>query len=215
MKQENVSGKKAEGASLLKLALDMGPLVVFFGTYAWAKGDAAAASATDVTRIVYATVALMIATAISLILSRILLKRIAVMPMVTGVFVLIFGGLTIYLRDPTFIKIKPTILYLLFAGALAGGLYLKKLMLKSLLSEALQMQDEGWRLLTQRWIGFFIALAILNEFVWRNYPESTWVAFKSFGVMPLTAVFMAAQISLIMKYQTPEVSSDKSEASST
>ncbi len=215
MVQENGSGKKPDGASLLKIALDMGPLVVFFGTYAWAKNDAAAASATDVTRIVYATVALMIATAISLVLSRILLKRVPIMPMVTGIFVLIFGGLTIYLRDPTFIKIKPTILYLLFAGALAGGLYLKKLMLKSLLGEALQMQDEGWRLLTQRWIGFFIGLAILNEFVWRNYPESTWVAFKSFGVMPLTAVFMAAQISLIMKYQTPEVSSEKSEASST
>jgi intracellular septation protein len=214
MEQENAGGKKPEGASGLKFALDMGPLAVFFATYAWAKGDAAAGAA-DVTRIVYATVALMIATAVSLTLSRILLKRIAVMPMVTGVFVLVFGGLTIYLRDPTFIKIKPTILYLLFAGALGGGLFYRKLFLKALLSEALQMQDEGWRLLTQRWIGFFIALAILNEIVWRNFPESTWVTFKSFGVMPLMAVFMAAQISLIMKYQTPEVSSEKSEASST
>jgi intracellular septation protein len=157
----------------------------------------------------------MIATAVSLIASRILLKRIPLMPMVTGVFVLIFGSLTIYLRNPTFIYIKPTILYLMFASALAGGLFFRKLLLKNLLSEALQMQDEGWRILTQRWIGFFLVLAILNEAVWRNFPEATWVAFKSFGVMPLSIIFMATQISLIMKYQIPDVSSGKSEAPST
>ena len=156
---------------MLKLALDMGPLVIFFGTYAWAKGDALERGRTDITRIIYATVALMIATAVSLIASLILLKRIALMPMVRGVFVLIFGSLTIYLRDPTFIKIKPTVIYLMFATALAGGLYFRKLLLKILLGEALQIQDEGWRLLTQRWIGFFLALAILNEAVWRNFPE--------------------------------------------
>ena len=157
----------------------------------------------------------MIATAVSLIASRILLKRLPVMPLVTGALVLIFGSLTIYLRDPTFIKIKPTILYLLFAAALAGGLLSGKLLLKILLGEAFQIRDEGWRLLTQRWIGFFVALAILNEVVWRNFTESTWVVFKSFGVAPLMMVFMAAQISLIMKYQTPEVPSGESEASST
>ena len=214
MEQANGGSKKPDTNPMLKLALEMGPLVIFFGTYAWAKGDAAAGAA-DVTRIIYATVALMIATPVSLIASQILLKRIPVMPLVTGVFVLIFGGLTIYLRDPTFIKIKPTILYLLFAGALGGGLFFGKLLLKNLLGEALQMQDEGWRLLTQRWIGFFIVLAIMNEAVWRNFTETTWVAFKSFGVMPLTIAFMLAQLSLIMKYQTPDVSSGKPEASST
>ncbi len=203
MEQENNSGGKKPDP-MLKLALDMGPLIAFFGTYAWAKGEGGAA---DVTRIIYATTALMIATAISLIASRVLLKRIPVMPLVTGVFVLIFGSLTIYLRDPTFIKIKPTILYLLFAGVLAGGLYFRKLLLKLLLSEALQMRDEGWRLLTRRWIGFFIGLAVLNEVVWRTFSEATWVAFKSFGVIPLMVLFMAAQISLIMKYQLPDVSS--------
>ena len=213
MVQKNSGGKKPD--PMLKIALDMGPLVVFFGTYAWAKSDALQAGATDIKRIVYATTALMIATAVSLIASRVLLKRIPLMPMVTGVFVLIFGSLTIYLRNPTFIYIKPTILYLMFASALAGGLYFRKLLLKNLLSEALQMQDEGWRRLTQRWIGFFLVLAILNEAVWRNFPEATWVAFKSFGVMPLSIIFMAAQISLIMKYQIPDVSSGKSEASST
>ena len=213
MVQKNSGGKKPD--PMLKIALDMGPLVVFFGTYAWAKSDALEAGATDIKRIVYATTALMIATAVSLIASRILLKRIPLMPMVTGVFVLIFGSLTIYLRNPTFIYIKPTILYLMFASALAGGLFFRKLLLKNLLSEAMQMQDEGWRILTQRWIGFFLVLAILNEAVWRNFPEATWVAFKSFGVMPLSIIFMAAQISLIMKYQIPDVSSGKSEAPST
>jgi intracellular septation protein len=214
MEQESNSGGKKPDP-MLKLALDMGPLVAFFGTYAWVKGEAVEAGAVDIKRIIYATAALMIATAVSLIASRVLLKRIPVMPLVTGVFVLIFGSLTIYLRDPTFIKIKPTILYLMFASALAGGLYFRKLPLKSLLGEALQMQDEGWRLLTQRWIGLFIALALLNEAVWRNFTEATWVAFKSFGVIPLMVLFMAAQISLIMKYQIPDVSSGKSEASST
>lgn len=213
MVQENSGGKKPD--PMLKLALDMGPLVIFFGTYAWAKSDALEAGATDIKRIVYATTALMIATAVSLIVSRILLKRIPLMPMVTGVFVLIFGSLTIYLRNPTFIYIKPTILYLMFAGALAGGLFFRRLLLKNLLSEAMQMQDEGWRILTQRWIGFFLMMAVLNEAVWRNFPEATWVAFKSFGAMPLSIVFMAAQISLIMKYQIPDVSSEKSEAPST
>jgi intracellular septation protein len=213
MVQKNSGGKKPD--PMLKIALDMGPLVIFFGTYAWAKSDALEAGATDIKRIVYATTALMIATAVSLIASRILLKRIPLMPMVTGVFVLIFGSLTIYLRNPTFIYIKPTILYLMFASALAGGLFFRKLLLKNLLSEAMQMQDEGWRILTQRWIGFFLVLAILNEAVWRNFPEATWVAFKSFGVMPLSIIFMAAQISLIMKYQIPDVSSGKSEAPST
>ncbi len=214
MEQLNTANKKKDVNPLLKIALEMGPLVIFFGTYGWVKGDAAAGGA-DVTRIIYATAALMIATALSLIASRILLKRLPLMPLVTGAFVLIFGSLTIYLRDPTFIKIKPTILYLLFAGVLAGGLLFRKLLLKILLSEALQMRDKGWRLLTQRWIGFFVVLAIMNEAVWRNFQEATWVAFKSFGVMPLSIVFMMAQISLIMKYQTPDVSSGKPEASST
>jgi intracellular septation protein len=213
MAQENSGGKKPD--PMLKIALDMGPLVIFFGTYALARSDAVEAGTVDIKRIVYATTALMIATAVSLIASRILLKRIPLMPMVTGVFVLIFGSLTIYLRNPTFIYIKPTILYLMFASALAGGLFFRKLLLKNLLSEALQMQDEGWRILTQRWIGFFLVLAILNEAVWRNFPEATWVAFKSFGVMPLSIIFMATQISLIMKYQIPDVSSGKSEAPST
>jgi intracellular septation protein len=155
----------------------------------------------------------MIATAVSLIVSRVLLKRMPIMPLVTGVFVLIFGGLTIYLRDPTFMKIKPTIVNLLFAVILAAGLFFRRPLLKFALGEVLQMQDEGWRLLTLRWIGFFIFLAILNEIIWRNFSTPTWVSFKSFGMMPLTLLFMMSQITLIMRHQIPAVSSDSTEPS--
>jgi intracellular septation protein len=210
VQQTEAAGTKQEPNHLLKLALDMGPLVVFFAVYAFSGGHADGGQpAQDMTRIGFATGALMIATLISLIASQILLKRIPAMPLITGIFILIFGGLTLYLRDPTFIKIKATILYLLFATALAGGLFFRKLLLKILLSEALQMRDEGWRILTLRWIGFFICLAIANEIIWRNFQESVWIGFKSFGVLPLTFIFMMSQITLIMKYQIPAVSSEE------
>jgi intracellular septation protein len=132
-----------------------------------------------------------------------------ILALVTGVFVMIFGFLTIYLQDDTFIKIKPTIMNLLFAGILGTGLFFRRLLLKYALGEVMQLKEEGWRILTLRWIGFFVVLAILNEIVWRNYSTGTWVAFKSFGIMPLTFLFMMSQITLIMKYQIPEVSSEK------
>jgi intracellular septation protein len=163
--------------------------------------------------IFYATAALMIATLVSLAASRLLLKRIPVMPLVTGAFVMVFGALTIYMQDSTFIKIKPTILNLLFAAILAGGLLFRKPLLKFVLGEVLHMQEEGWRLLSLRWIGFFVFLAIMNEIVWRNFSERAWAGYKSFGVMPLTMLFMMAQITLIVKYQIPEVSSEASEIS--
>lgn len=193
---------KQEFNPLLKLAMEFGPLAIFFVTNANFG-------------IFYATGTFMAATAVSLLISRIVLKRTPAVALVTGFFVMIFGFLTIYLQDATFIKIKPTILNALFAFILAAGLYFRRPVLKFVLGEVLQLQEEGWRLLTLRWIGFFIFLAILNEIVWRNFSTSTWVSFKSFGIMPLTFAFMMAQITLIMKYQTPEVSSDKSEVSST
>ncbi len=214
LEQQEAAKKNFNASSILKLALEFGPLVAFFGAYAWAKGDAAHAGAGDVTRIIYATIALMIATTVSLVASWLLLKRAPIMPLVTGVFVLIFGGLTIYLRDPTFIKIKPTIVNMLFAIILAAGLFLRRPLLKFALGEILQMREEGWRLLTLRWIGFFVFLAILNETIWRNFSEETWVSFKTFGMMPLTFFFMMSQITLIMRYQISEVPSEASEAPS-
>ena len=182
---------------LLKLVLEVGPLAVFFIT----NGRFG---------IFYATGTFMVATVLSLATSYILLKRIPMLALITGVFVMIFGFLTIYLQDDTFIKIKPTILNSLFAAILGAGLFLRRPLLKYALGEVLQLEEEGWRILTLRWIGFFIVLAILNEIVWRNFSTYTWVSFKSFGIMPLTFLFMMSQITLIMKHQIPAVSSDKS-----
>ncbi len=196
MEQLDTPNKKRDVSPFLKLALEVGPLAVFFIT----NGKFG---------IFYATASFMAATLISLITSRIFLKRIPVLALVTGVFVMIFGFLTIYLHDDTFIKIKPTVVNALFAFILAAGLFFRRPVLKLALGEILQMREEGWRLLTLRWIGFFLFLAVLNEVVWRNFSTDTWVSFKSFGLMPLTFFFMMFQITLIMRHQISEVSSER------
>ncbi len=173
---------------LLKLVLELGPLVVFFLT-------------NNRFDIFFATGAFMAATVISLIVSRIVLRKIPVMPLVTGAFVLTFGALTLYLQDDIFIKMKPTIVNILFATALTVGLYLGRPLMKILLGDVIRLQDEGWRKLTIRWTAFFLVLAVLNEIVWRNFSTDSWVAFKTFGIMPLTFIFMMAQIGLLQKYQ--------------
>lgn len=182
---------------LLKLALELGPLVIFF------VGN----SRFD---LFVATAAFMVATVISLIASRLLLKKLPIMPLVTGVFVLVFGGLTLYLHDEMFIKMKPTIVNLLFASALAIGLYFGRPLTKIILEDAIKLQDEGWRILTVRWAAFFVFLAILNEIIWRNFETSTWAAFKTFGVIPISMIFMMAQIGLLQKYQLPDDAADVS-----
>jgi intracellular septation protein len=174
----------------LKLALEMGPLLIFF-------------FANSRFGIFPATITFMIATIVALSVSYALVRTIPVMPLVGGVFVLFFGGLTIYLQDDVFIKIKPTIVNLIFAGILLAGLALKKLFLKIVLEAALQVSDRGWLLLTRAWIGFFVLLAVLNEIAWRNFPTDTWVSFKVFGIMPLTLLFSFALIPIIMKHQLP------------
>ena len=179
----------------LKLVFEFFPLLIFF----------AANSLYDLR---VATAALMAATLVSLIASRVILKKIPVMPLVTGAIVLVFGGLTLMLHDETFIKIKPTVVNLLFAAALAIGLFFGRSLIKIVLGDAIKLQDEGWRKLTIRWAMFFIFLAVLNEFVWRGFPTSTWVAFKTFGIMPITFLFMMAQIGLLQKYQLPEDTAD-------
>jgi intracellular septation protein len=194
------ASKGFDSGSLLKFALEVGPLAVFF-------------IMNSRFGIFYATAAFMVATTVSLVTSRVFFKRIPILALVTGVFVMIFGFLTIYLHDDTFIKIKPTIVNSLFAVILGAGLYFRRPVLKFALGEILHMRDEGWRLLTVRWIGFFIFLAILNEIIWRNFSTDAWVSFKSFGMMPLSFIFMLSQITLIMKYQISEVASDRTEAS--
>ena len=195
MEQLEASNKKDIARPVMKLLLEVGPLITFFainGRFG----------------IFYATECFMVATLVSLVASRFFLKRIPVLALVTGVFVMIFGFLTIYLHDDTFIKIKPTIVNVLFAVILSAGLYFRRPVLKLALGEILQMHEEGWRLLTLRWIGFFLFLAVLNEVIWRNFSTDTWVSFKSFGMMPLTFVFMMFQITLIMRHQISEVSSE-------
>lgn len=171
----------------LKLLIELGPLLVFFLVYAKFG-------------IFPATGVLIVATLLSLIASHMVLGAISMMPIVTAVIVTVFGGLTLWLNDATFIKMKPTIVNLLFASVLAAGLMLKRPFLKLLFGEAFNLTDAGWLKLTVRWILFFLFVAVLNEYVWRNYSESTWVNFKVFGILPLTMVFAASQVPMIHKH---------------
>lgn len=183
---------------LLKLVLEIGPLVIFFVT-------------NSKFGIFAATAAFMVAISIALTVSRIIYGKIAVMPLVTGVFVLIFGGLTLWLQDETFIKLKPTIVNVIFASIMLIGLYANKLIWKMLFSDVFQLDDEGWRKLQLLWGIFFLVLAGLNEIVWRNFSTDAWVNFKVFGIMPLTFAFSLALIPLMMRHQIDDGSADKAE----
>jgi intracellular septation protein len=173
---------------LLKLAVDLGPLVVFF-------------LGNSYFGIFYATGMFMLATLISLTISYSIEKKLSPMPIVTGVVVMVFGGLTIWLADELFIKLKPTIVNSIFASLLIAGLVTGRLFLKILLDSAIQLTDEGWRKFTYRWIGFFIFLALLNEFIWRNYSTDFWVASKLWITFPLTVLYAIAQTPFLMKHQ--------------
>ncbi|HXE24225.1 MAG TPA: septation protein A [Roseiarcus sp.] len=176
---------------MVKFALELGPLALFFISYSRLG-------------IFAATGVLMASVVVTLAVSYAMLRRIPVMPLVTAAIVLIFGSLTLVLHDETLIKIKPTALYLLFGAALFVGLWLKKPLLKILFDGALHVTEEGWRKLTWRWAFFFLALAILNEIVWRTQSTDLWVKFKTFGFLPLTLMFAVAQAPLIMRYETKE-----------
>ena len=128
-------------------------------------------------------------------------KKIPIMPTVGAGIILIFGGLTIYFDNEVFFKMKPTIINILFAVILYGGVIIKKPLLKYLLGAAIKLEEEGWSILTKRWISFFIALAILNEIIWRTQSTDIWVNFKVFGILPITFIFTLSQFPLIKKYQ--------------
>jgi intracellular septation protein len=172
---------------VLKLVLDIGPLVLFF-------------AANSKFGIFTATGAFMVAVLAALAVSYALTRHVAVMPVITAVIVLIFGGLTLVLHDELFIKLKPTIIYVLFGGTLMGGLLLGKHLLGIVFDSVFHLSEEGWRKLTWRWALFFFALAILNEIVWRTQTTDFWVSFKLFGVVPLTFLFAALQYPLLIKY---------------
>lgn len=178
---------------IMKLALEMGPLLVFFLVNG-SKG------------IFAGTAAFMAATIVALVVSYVMMKTIPVMPLVTAAFVLVFGGLTLWLADDLFIKLKPTIINLLFAAILFVGLLLNRLFIKLVLESAFQLTERGWRLITWAWVGFFIFLAALNEVIWRNFSTDFWVSFKVFGVMPITLVFSFAMIPIVLRHTIqPEV----------
>lgn len=176
---------------LVKLAIEVGPLAVFF--IANSRGN-----------IFIATGAFMVAIVVALVASWLIERRLPLLPLVTAAFVLVFGGLTLVLQDELFIKLKPTIVNGLFAAILFSGLFFGRPFLKPLLGAALELQDEGWRKLTHRWAWFFVALALANEVVWRTLSTDGWVNFKVFGIMPLTIAFSLAQLPLINRYRVAE-----------
>ena len=197
----------------LKLALDLGPLLLFFFANAkpalfepWlAPLIPVAVQTGERSGIFVATAVFMVAIIAALAISYALTRRLPMMAMVSAVIVVVFGGATLILQNDTFIKIKPTIIYLLFAGTLFGGMILRKPLLATVFDQVFHLTEEGWRRLTIRWALFFLALAIINEIVWRTQTTDTWVSFKVFGVTPLTFIFAALQYPLIMKHDaTPK-----------
>ena len=173
---------------LLKLALDLGPLLIFF-------------AANALFGIFTATAVFMAAMLIVIAIGIVVERKLSPMPLITGALVLVFGGLTLWLSNDIFIKIKPTILYAMFAGILLVGLAFDRLFIKVVLGQTLRLNDRAWRTLTWRWALFFVVLAMLNEIVWRNVSTNTWVAFKVWAILPLTLVFAMAQAPFISRHQ--------------
>lgn len=197
---------------LIKLALELGPLVVFFIVNAQGERIMSAFPVLQdwfTQPIIFATAVFMVAMSISLVLSKLIMRRIPVMPLVTGVVVLVFGGMTLYFQDSLFIKLKPTITNVLFGVVLLGGLAFGQSLLRYVFGEVYRLQERGWYLLTLRWGVFFFFLALINEVVWRNFSDDFWVAFKVWGIMPITMIFAMAQVPLLTRYapQPEEVKS--------
>lgn len=179
---------------LFRLAVDFGPLLTFFAVNAFAEGP-------QIQRVLTSTVAFMLATAAAMIVSRWKAGHISPMLWMSGALVLVFGGLTLWFHSETFIKVKPTIVYLMFAAILTFGLVTGRPLLKQLLEAAYPgLTERGWMLLTRNWALFFAGMAVLNEAVWRTQTWDFWVGYKLWGAMPLTVVFAMANIPMLMKH---------------
>ena len=180
--------------TFLKFITDFGPLLVFFSFYYKSEKN-----------LTVAIPPFIVATLIALLVVWILEKKIPMVPLLGGIFITLFGGLTIYFDNPIFIYIKPTIINILFGiGLLFGKFFTKEPILKKMLGKSIQLADEGWKILNLRWVYFFFSLAILNEIIWRTQSEEFWVNFKVWGILPLTIIFTAFQISIINKYKLNE-----------
>jgi intracellular septation protein len=179
--------EKKELPQGLKLALDFAPLVAFFVAY-------------KLGGVYWATSIIIALTIVSLIIGFALTGRVAKFPLFSGILITVMGGLTLYLHNDMFVKMKPTAANLIFAGILGGGLLTNRMFLKDLLGSAVELPQAAWRTLTWRWTGFFIVLAGLNEYVWRTMPEATWVNFKVFGLMGLTVLFAIANAPFMARH---------------
>jgi intracellular septation protein len=174
-----------------RLALDLGPLLIFFAGFKYLG-------------IFGATAVFMVAVLAALGIGYALEKRLSPMPLFTAVLVVIFGGLTLYLKNDIFIKMKPTVLYGFFGAVLLGGLSSNRLFIKYVFAQAFELDERGWKKLTVRWGVFFLCLAVINETVWRSTSTATWVSFKVWGIIPLIFLFALAQTPLVIKHQTPD-----------
>lgn len=179
---------RANANQLWRFVLDLGPLLVFFAAFRFFG-------------IFGATGCFMVAIVVALFVGYFRERRFSPMPLITAGLVLVFGSLTLYLRNDMFIKMKPTALYGLFSLLLLGGLACNRLFIKYVFSQAFELDDAGWRALTWRWAGFFLALAVLNEVMWRNFPTGVWVSFKVWAIIPLIFLFALAQTPLIFRHQ--------------
>jgi intracellular septation protein len=190
---------KTQPHPVFKLATELGPLLVFF--VANAKFN-----------LFVATGAFMVAIVAAMIASYMVVRHVPIMAIVTAVIVLVFGTLTLVLHDETFIKIKPTIIYGLFAAILGGGLLFGRSFIAILFNQMFNLTPQGWRILTMRWALFFVAMAVLNEIIWRTQSTDFWVSFKLFGAVPLTMIFAMTQMPLMKRYHLEPATLEASEA---
>ena len=195
--------KKEVERPFSKLALELGPLIIFFVSYYNAPIPDSMeidSNQADIFKIIFATKIFVPAILVALFLGWLQTRQLAKMPLITAILVVVFGGLTIWLNNPIFIKMKPTVIYLIFAGVLSFGIIRQKAYLKYLMGSAIPMNEEGWMKLSKRFAGLFLLLALANELVWRIFSQDFWVNFKTFGLPVILLVFMISQLRLLSTY---------------